>query len=143
MEMMVEAQGKVHHVFGFRNHFGAAAKAGEKVADVAVILLNGEGEVLTSRQLCGWNQAMVAGPIVSDELFALETDAVEQPLAGGVITATQHPGQGSPRSGSYARQTQRLAVFFEKVPHLVQCQHHGFPGYFGDWKFLRLSAHPL
>ncbi len=96
MEMMVEAQGKVHHVFGFRNHFGAAAKAGEKVADVAVILLNGEGEVLTSRQLCGWNQAMVAGPIVSDELFALETDAVEQPLAGGVITATQHPGQGSP-----------------------------------------------
>ena len=39
---------------------------------------------------------MVAGPIVSDELFALETDAVEQPLAGGVITATQHPGQGSP-----------------------------------------------
>ena len=93
---MVEAQGEIHHFFGFRDNFGAAAEAGEEVADVAVILLNGEGEVLTSRQLCGWNQAMVTGPVVGNELFALETDAVEQPLAGGVITATQHPGQGSP-----------------------------------------------
>ncbi len=71
MEMMVEAQGKIHHFFGFRNHFGAAAEAGEKVTDVAVILLNGKGEVLASRQLCGGNQAMVTGPVVGNESLRL------------------------------------------------------------------------
>ncbi len=71
MEMMVEAQGEIYHVFGFRDDLGAAAEAGENVADIAVILLNGEGEVLTRHQLCGWNQAMVTGPVVGNESLAL------------------------------------------------------------------------
>ena len=112
MEMRVEAQGKIHHVFSFRNHFGAAAEAGEEVADVAVILFNGEGEMLTGRQLCSRNQAMVTGPVVGNELFALEADAVEQPLAGGVITATQHPGQGSPTVRVIRAPDPKLGGFF-------------------------------
>ena len=51
---------QIDHFFSFRDDLGAATEASEEVADVAVILLNGDGEVLTGRQLCGGNQAMVA-----------------------------------------------------------------------------------
>ena len=55
---------------------------------------------------------MVTGPVVGNELFALEADAVEQPLAGGVITATQHPGQGSPTVRVIRTPDPKLGGFF-------------------------------
>jgi len=77
-----------------------------------MVLLNREGEVLTGRQLCGWNQAMVTGPIVGDESLALEADVVEKLLTGGVITATQHPGQGSPTVRVIRALDPKLGGFF-------------------------------
>ena len=52
-------------------------KRARKWQILLLFLFNGEGEMLTGRQLCSRNQAMVTGPVVGNELFALETDAVE------------------------------------------------------------------
>ena len=42
VEMVVDPQGQINHLFGFGNDFGATAKTSEEMADVAVILLDRE-----------------------------------------------------------------------------------------------------
>jgi hypothetical protein len=49
---------------GARGHLGAATKAGEMMADVAVVLLDREGQVLAREQLPLRDQAVEALPIV-------------------------------------------------------------------------------
>ena len=48
---MIDAQGQIDHLHGFGNDFGPAAKAREKMADVAVVLLDREGQVFAGEEL--------------------------------------------------------------------------------------------
>src|SRR3954468_21090818 len=66
------------------------------MADVAVVLLDREGQVLAGEQLSLRDQPLEAFPIVRQEDVAFDADLVEQSPAGRVITPTQLPGQGSP-----------------------------------------------
>jgi hypothetical protein len=59
-----EPERPVDHVPGTRGDLGAAAEAGEVVADVAVVLLDSEGQVLAGEQLPFWDQAVEALPVV-------------------------------------------------------------------------------
>src|SRR5204862_3918535 len=81
---------------GARGDLGTATKTGEIVADVAVVLLDREGQILASEELLRRNQPMKAFPVVGQEDTALDADLVEKSPAGRVITPTQLPGQGSP-----------------------------------------------
>src|SRR3954468_2752401 len=91
-----QLEGAVDHVTGTRGDLGAAAEGREMVADVAVVLLDREGQVLAGEQSILWDQPVEALPIVRQEDVALDTDPVEKVLAGRIITPTQLPGQGSP-----------------------------------------------
>src|SRR4051812_50186803 len=81
---------------GARGDLRAATETGEVVADVAVVLLDREGQVLAGEQLLFRDQPVEALPVVGQEDVALDTYPVEQSPAGRVITPTQLPGQGSP-----------------------------------------------
>jgi hypothetical protein len=54
----------IDHMTGARGHLGAATEAGEMMADVAVVLLDREGQVLAREQLPLRDQAVEALPIV-------------------------------------------------------------------------------
>ena len=94
--MMQEPERPVDHVTGTRGDLGAAAEAGKIVADVAVVLLDREGQILAGEQLLRRNQPVKAFPVVGQEDTALDADLVEKSAAGRIITPTQLPGQGSP-----------------------------------------------
>src|SRR3954462_11346464 len=94
--MMQEPERPVDHVTGTRGDLGAAAEAGEVVADVAVVLLDREGQVLAGEVLLLRDQPAEALPVVGQEDVALDADPLEKSPAGRVITPTQLPGQGSP-----------------------------------------------
>src|SRR5213080_5310075 len=66
------------------------------VADVAVVLLDREGQVLAGEELPFRDQPVEALPIVRQEDVALDADPVEKSPAGRIIMPTQLPGQGSP-----------------------------------------------
>src|SRR5947209_1441413 len=94
--MMQEPERPVDHVTGTRGDLGAAAEAGEIVADVAVVLLDREGQILAGEELLRRDQPVKAFPVVGQEDTALDADLVEKSAAGRIITPTQLPGQGSP-----------------------------------------------
>src|SRR5215204_6931127 len=93
---MEQPERAIDHVAGARGHLGAAAEAGEVMTDVAVVLLNAEGQVLAGEVLLVRDQPAVALPVIGQEDVALDADLVEQASAGRIITPTQLPGQGSP-----------------------------------------------
>src|SRR5690242_14677630 len=66
------------------------------MADVAVVLLDREGQVLAREELLGRDQPLETFPIIGHEDAAVDADLVEKSPAGRVITPTQLPGQGSP-----------------------------------------------
>src|SRR3982751_921 len=94
--MMKEPERLVDRVTGARGDVGAAAEAGEIVADVAVVLLDREGQILAGEELLRRDQPVKAFPVVGQEDTALDADLVEKSPAGRIITPTQLPGQGSP-----------------------------------------------
>src|SRR3954464_12866095 len=94
--MVQEPERRVDHVTGARGDLGTATKTGEIVADVAVVLLDREGQILASEELLRRDQTGKAFPVVGQEDTALDADLVEKSAAGRVITPTQLPGQGSP-----------------------------------------------
>ena len=96
VEVMIDSQRQIYHFFDLRNDLCASAKSRHIVSNVAVVLFDRDGQVLSGEELILRNEAVVAGPIVSDERFALDSDFVEELLACGVITATKNPGDGSP-----------------------------------------------
>src|SRR4051794_37792344 len=81
---------------GARGDLRAAAEAGEVVADVAVVLLDREGQVLAGEQLLLRDQPVEALPVVGQGDAAPDADLLEKSPAGRVITPAQLPGQGSP-----------------------------------------------
>ena len=66
------------------------------MADVAVVLLDGKGQVFAGEELVFGDEAMETFPIVGQERMALEADFIEKLLTGCIITPTQKPGQSSP-----------------------------------------------
>src|SRR3954466_6033544 len=94
--MTEQPERPVDHVAGARGDLGAAAEAGEVVADVAVVLLGRERQVLAGEVLCLRDEPAKALPVVGDEDVSVDADLVEKSPAGRVITPTQLPGQGSP-----------------------------------------------
>src|SRR4051794_12913828 len=66
------------------------------MADVAVVLLDRESQVLACEELLGWDQALETFPVISHEDVAVDADLVEKSPTGRIITPTQLPGQGSP-----------------------------------------------
>ena len=94
--MVQEPERRVDHVTGARGDLGAATKTGQIVADVAVVLLDREGQILAGEELLRRNQPVKAFPVVGQEDTALDADLVEKSAAGRIITPTQLPGQGSP-----------------------------------------------
>lgn len=62
------------------------------MADVAVVLLDGEGQVFAGEELIFGNEAMKALPVVRYERAAFEPGFGEVFLTGCIITPTQNPG---------------------------------------------------
>src|SRR5215216_2776906 len=93
---MEQSERAIDHVAGARGHLGAAAEAGEVMTDVAVVLLDREGQVLAGEVPLLRDEPVVALPVIGQEDVALDADPVEKSPAGRVITPTQLPGQGSP-----------------------------------------------
>src|SRR3954470_10330446 len=94
--MVQEPERRVDHVTGARGDLGTATKTGEIVADVAVVLLDREGQILAGEELLRRKQPVKAFPVVGQEDTALDADLVEKSAAGRIITPTPLPGQGSP-----------------------------------------------
>src|SRR4051812_9112346 len=66
------------------------------VADVAVVLLDREGQVLAGEELLGGDQRLETFAIIRHEGAAVDAGLAEKSPTGRVITPTQLPGQGSP-----------------------------------------------
>ena len=99
VEAVIDSQGKIDHPGGFGNHLGTAAETGQEVSDIAVVLFDGEGQVLAREVLLLGDRSLVALPVIGDEGLALDPDLVEEFLEGLVVTATQHPGEGAAGNG--------------------------------------------
>jgi hypothetical protein len=61
---MIDAQRQIDHLHGFGNDFGPAAEAREKMADVAVVLLDREGQVFAREELVFGDKPMEPFPVV-------------------------------------------------------------------------------
>ena len=115
---MVEPQGKVDHLGGFRNNLRAAAEASQEMADIAVVLLDGEGQILADEMLGTGDRPPEALPVVGEEAFAFDPDLVEKSPEGPVITATQHPGEGAAGNGVVGPPNPELARLFLRKCHI-------------------------
>ena len=74
--MVQEPERRVDHVTGARGDLGAATKTGKIVADVAVVLLDREGQILAREELLGRDQPPETFPIISHEDVAVDADLV-------------------------------------------------------------------
>jgi hypothetical protein len=95
MKVMIRPQGQIDHNGDFGGDLGTAAKAGDEVTNV-VVLLDGECQVFAGEELILRDEAVKSFPIVGQEGFTLDPDFIEELLTGGIITATKHPGDGAP-----------------------------------------------
>ena len=66
------------------------------MTDIAVVLLDGKGQILASEELVFRDETMKAVPVVGQECVTLDPDFIEKLLAVCIITPTQKPGQSSP-----------------------------------------------
>src|SRR3954470_6293208 len=66
------------------------------VADVAVFLLDREGQVPAREELLGRDQPLETFPIIRHEGAAVDAGLAEKYPTGLVITPAQVPGRGSP-----------------------------------------------
>ena len=120
MEVVINPQGEIDHFLGFGDHLGLAAEAREKMADVAVVLLDGEGQVFAGEELVFGDETVKAFPVVGEEGLAFEADFIEElltePLPAKARVASSRPPSTRATvrraTGSYARQIQSLQVFF-------------------------------
>ena len=83
MEVVVKPQRKVDHLDASGNDLGLAAEAGQEMADVAVVLLDGKAQVLAGESLEGF-----------------------------VVTATQYPGDGAAADGIIRAPNPKFSSFF-------------------------------
>src|SRR3954452_4837392 len=116
--MAEQPEGAVDHVAGARGDLRAAAEAGEVVTDVAVVLLDREGQILAREELLGRDQPLETFPIISHEDVAVDADLVEKSPTGRIITPTQLPGQGSPRHRIKGSPDPNLVLFPSTKCHI-------------------------
>ena len=64
--MMVKPRRQVNHLNDFRNGLGAAAEAGGKMADTAVILLDGDSQILAREELILGDEPVEPLPAVTE-----------------------------------------------------------------------------
>ena len=115
VEVVVDPQRQIDHFDDLGDDLRAAAKPCEKVADVAVVLFDRDGQVFAGEELVIRDEAVIALPIIGDERLAFEADFGEELLACGVITATKNPGDGSPSNRVIGSpKPQFLSLFFTK-----------------------------
>jgi hypothetical protein len=115
VEVVIDPQRQIDHFDDLGDDLRAAAEPCEKVADVAVVLFDGDGQVFAGEELVIRDEAVIALPIIGDERLAFEADFVEELLACGVITATKNPGDGSPSNRVIGSpKPQFLSLFFTK-----------------------------
>ena len=95
VEVVINPQREIDHFLDFGDNLGLAAEAGDEVADVAVVLLDGEGQVLAGKELVFGDEAVIAVPVVGDGLASGHADFIEKPLTCGIVTLTQNPGDSS------------------------------------------------
>lgn len=118
VEVVVKPQGKIDHLGASGNHLGASAEAGQEMSDAAVVLLNGEGQILAGEELVLRNDAVVSFPVAGDEGFALDPDLAEESLEGFVVTATQYPGDGAAADGVIRPPNPKPLCFFSRKCHI-------------------------
>ena len=68
--MVVKPQGQIDHLRAFGNDLGTTAKTSQIMADVAVVLFDGKGQILAGKELVLGNEAMKTCPIVGQESVA-------------------------------------------------------------------------
>jgi len=94
-EVVEETEVQVDHCSAARTDLRSPAKTGEIVSDIAVVLLDPEGQALVGswagEELGRGDASMVAVPVVGQEDPALESDFIEELLAGWIVTLTQNP----------------------------------------------------
>src|ERR1700761_2742161 len=120
MKVMIRPQGQIDHEGDFGDNLGAAAETGDKVTNVAVVLLDGEDQVFAGEELILRNEAVKAFLIVGQEGFALDANFIEElltepaPAKAGVASSRPPSTQATVRrcTASYARQIQSFSVFF-------------------------------
>jgi len=61
------------------------------VTDVAVVLLDREGQVLAGEELIFGNEAVKALPVIRYERVVFDPDFVEVLLTGCIVTPTRNP----------------------------------------------------
>ena len=62
------------------------------MADIAVVLLDGKGQILAGEELVFRDGAVEAFFSLGQENVAFKADFAEKPSSGCIITAPQHPG---------------------------------------------------
>ena len=120
VQVMIKPQGQIDHEGAFGDNLGTAAKAGDEVTNIAVVLLDGERQVFAGEELILRNEAVKPFPIVGQEGFALDPNFIEElltepaPAKAGVASSRPPSTQATVRrrTGSYARQIQSFSVFF-------------------------------
>ena len=96
------------------------------MTNVAVVLLDGDGQVFAGEELALRNEAVITLPIIGDEGLAFDANFVEQMFACGVIPATKNPGDGSPSNRVIGSPKPEFLSFFYKMPHLVERDDNHF-----------------
>ena len=118
MKVMIKPQGQIDHEGDFGDDLGAAAETGDEMANVAVVLLDGEGQVFAGEELIFGDQAVKPFPGVGQEGFALDPNFIEELLTGGIITATKHPGDGAPMHSVIRSPNPELLSLFLRKCHI-------------------------
>ena len=83
MEVVVDPQRQIQHFHGLGDHLRAATEPREKMTNVAVVLLDGDGQVFAGEELALRNEAVITLPIIGDEGLAFDANFVEEMFACG------------------------------------------------------------
>jgi hypothetical protein len=69
-QMVVKPQGQIDHLRAFGNDLSATTKTSQIMAEVAVVLFDGKGQIFAGNELVLGTEAMKTCPIVGQESVA-------------------------------------------------------------------------
>ena len=95
MVVAVQLQCGRDHLLALRDDLRPAAEVGYVVADVAVILLDGESKIFAGVELFFGYEPVEALPVIRDKEFAFHSDFVEELPAGLVVALAKDPAKSS------------------------------------------------
>jgi hypothetical protein len=91
VELVVDPQRQIDHFDDLGDDLRAAAEPRWKVADVAAVLFDGDGQVFSGEKLVVRDEAVIALPIIGDERLALRR------FCRGAFGMWRHHGDQEPR----------------------------------------------